>query len=118
MHAPFGQVPGVHLGGMPLGVHLGMPPQLTGRPPFFERPFPVVRLRGLPFNAGELDVMEFFQARPWRRPTHAQAAMCVGHWAQGKKAPRLAAANKAGVPSRRQQRPAWRAGTAAVWPAR
>ena len=63
MHASFGQVPGVHLGGMPLGVHLGMPPQLTGRPPFFERPFPVVRLRGLPFNAGELDVMEFFQVR-------------------------------------------------------
>lgn len=37
------------------------PPQ----PPFrFEhKPFPVVRLRGLPFNAGELDVGEFFQAR-------------------------------------------------------
>ena len=31
--------------------------------PFFERPFPVVRLRGLPYDAGELDVFDFFQAR-------------------------------------------------------
>lgn len=27
----------------------------------FEKPFPVVRLRGLPFNANELDIFEFFQ---------------------------------------------------------
>jgi len=31
--------------------------------PSFERPFPVVRLRGLPFNAGTEDVYDFFQAR-------------------------------------------------------
>jgi len=30
---------------------------------FDQKPFPVVRLRGLPFNAGELDVGEFFQVR-------------------------------------------------------
>ena len=55
----------MQVAGMPLGIHLGMPPQFSGRAPYsVERPFPVVRLRGLPFNAGELDILEFFQARP------------------------------------------------------
>lgn len=81
MHAPFGQV-GMQVPGMPLGVHLGMPHQMAGRPPFFERPFPVVRLRGLPFNAVELDIFDFFQARAamcqprrhaHRRPRHGRS---------------------------------------------
>ena len=49
----------------------------------FEKPFPVVRLRGLPFNAGELDIFEFFQVRGqpagrlgcfWPRRGHAAAS--------------------------------------------
>jgi hypothetical protein len=65
MHAAFagsmGGMPGPFgpSGPMPMG------PQPGFRGPFgaFEKPFPVVRLRGLPFNAGELDIFEFFQAR-------------------------------------------------------
>jgi hypothetical protein len=56
------------------GMGGGMPPfgptmQLGPQPGFMRgfnveaKPFPVVRLRGLPFNAGELDIFEFFQAR-------------------------------------------------------
>ena len=59
-------MPGMPIPGMPL-VPMGLPGHGPGGRsaagmPFFERPFPIVRLRGLPFNAGELDIFEFFQA--------------------------------------------------------
>ena len=44
----------------------------------FEKPFPVVRLRGLPFNANELDIFEFFQVRRGREAGGAIA----GHFAR------------------------------------
>ena len=56
--------------GMPFGPGQPMHPAGLAQHPAgfrafgaFEKPFPVVRLRGLPFNAGELDIFEFFQVR-------------------------------------------------------
>ena len=46
-----GMAPGFGAGAMPHGPRGGF---------VLEKAFPVVRLRGLPFNAGELDVLEFF----------------------------------------------------------
>ena len=60
--------------GMPFGPGQPMHPAGLAQHPAgfrafgaFEKPFPVVRLRGLPFNAGELDIFEFFQVRAGRR---------------------------------------------------
>ena len=64
--------------GMPFGPGQPMHPAGLGQHPAgfrafgaFEKPFPVVRLRGLPFNAGELDIFEFFQVR-----AHAAGRLC------------------------------------------
>jgi hypothetical protein len=70
MHSAFAGT----MGAMPPfgpGQPMHLPPQ--GQAGFrafgaFEKPFPVVRLRGLPFNAGELDIFEFFQVRALQRP--------------------------------------------------
>ena len=43
----------------------------------FEKPFPVVRLRGLPFNANELDIFEFFQARSLYKDSLFKSAHCL-----------------------------------------
>ena len=53
MMNPMGFGPGM-VGGM--GPGFGVGPRGFG-----EKVFPVVRLRGLPFNAGEFDILEFFQ---------------------------------------------------------
>ena len=53
MMNPMGFDPGM-VGGM--GPGFGVGPRGFG-----EKVFPVVRLRGLPFNAGEFDILEFFQ---------------------------------------------------------
>ena len=54
MMNPMGFGPGM-VGGMGPGFGVGP------RGGFGEKVFPVVRLRGLPFNAGEFDILEFFQ---------------------------------------------------------
>ena len=53
MMNPMGFGPGM-VGGMGPGFGVGP------RGGFGEKVFPVVRLRGLPFNAGEFDILEFF----------------------------------------------------------
>lgn len=59
MMNPMGFGPGM-VGGMAPGFGAGAMPHGPRGGFVLEKAFPVVRLRGLPFNAGELDVLEFF----------------------------------------------------------
>ena len=59
MMNPMGFGPGM-VGGMTPGFGTGAMPHGPRGGFVLEKAFPVVRLRGLPFNAGEADVLEFF----------------------------------------------------------
>ena len=59
MMNPMGFGPGM-VGGMAPGFGAGAMPHGPRGGFVLEKAFPVVRLRGLPFNAGEADVLEFF----------------------------------------------------------
>jgi hypothetical protein len=79
MHAAFAG----SMGGMPGPFGPSGPMPMGPQPGFrgfgaFEKPFPVVRLRGLPFNAGELDIFEFFQARSSVARATRAACACGG----------------------------------------